>query len=178
MSWSPSSFWVKTKSVNYNILQNIRTVSAWKTPAWQRSCFLWRSIYNFNRVELKESEAFSNKDPELTGFVKNSLESMNDKDLKKVRNFRFSQVQKIFRIMQKRFQAASFTSAVNWKGWRRHNSITILNSILMKMPFDRFQISGAGCKQLLWMGIVPLVFFCKKTLEPTKHGSVLTNGVL
>lgn len=75
--------------------------------------FLWRSIYKFNRVELKESEAFSNKDPELTGFVKNSLESMNDKDLKKVRNFRFSQVQKIFRIMQKRFQAASFTSAVN-----------------------------------------------------------------
>lgn len=74
-------------------------------------------------------------DPELTEFVKNSLESMNDKEIKKVVEFPVFQVQKIFRIMQKRYQAASFTLAVNRKGWRRHISITILNSTLMKMPF-------------------------------------------
>jgi metal-dependent amidase/aminoacylase/carboxypeptidase family protein len=71
-------------------------------------------------------------DPELTEFVKNSLESMNDKEIKKVVGFPVFSGSEDFSYYA---EAASFTWAVNRKGWRRHISITILNSTLMKMPF-------------------------------------------
>ncbi|WP_412760538.1 M20/M25/M40 family metallo-hydrolase [Peribacillus frigoritolerans] len=75
-------------------------------------------------------------DPELTEFVKNSLESMNDKEIKKVVEFPvFSGSEDFSYYAEKIPGCFFFTLAVNRKGWRRHISITILNSTLMKMPF-------------------------------------------